>query len=116
MKEIYFNSEDSSFELSNWQNHVDWIFSFIDHYNFECGELSFIFCSDNYLLDINRKHLNHDYLTDIITFNYVEEKRLNGDIFISVDRVEENAKSFNVNFADELRRVMAHGVLHLIGF
>ena len=65
---------------------------------------------------MNKEHLRHDYYTDIITFNYVADTVLNGDIFISIDRVMDNSKSFNTNFADELRRVMAHGVLHLIGF
>ena len=116
MNQINFFSEDISFELSNHQKHVDWIFSFIHHFNFQCGELSFIYCSDEHLLKMNKEHLRHDYYTDIITFNYVADTVLNGDIFISIDRVMDNSKSFNTNFADELRRVMAHGVLHLIGF
>lgn len=65
---------------------------------------------------MNKAHLNHDYYTDIITFDYVDGKCLNGDIFISIDRVKDNAKSFHSSFAEELRRVLAHGVLHLIGF
>lgn len=115
MDNISFNSEEVSFELSNHEAYVDWIFSFIHHYGFKCGELSFIFCSDDYLLRLNQEHLNHDYYTDIITFDYVEEKLLNGDIFISIDRVADNAK-LSRSFAEELRRVMAHGILHLIGF
>jgi len=112
---IYFHSEEISFELSNQPSYVDWIFSFISDHNFRCGDLNFVFCSDDYLLEINRAHLSHDYYTDIITFNYVEGDLLGGDIFISIDRVEDNAK-LSRNFAEELRRVMAHGVLHLIGF
>jgi len=115
LNQIYFHSEEIPFELSNQQIHVDWIFSFIDHYHFKCGALNFVFCSDEYLLEVNRAHLGHDYYTDIITFNYVEDKLLSGDIFISIDRVEDNAK-LSRNFAEELRRVMAHGILHLIGF
>jgi probable rRNA maturation factor len=112
---IYFHSEEISFELSNQPSYVDWIFSFITAHEFRCGNLNFVFCSDDYLLEINRAHLSHDYYTDVITFNYVEDDVLAGDIFISIDRVEDNAK-LSRNFAEELRRVMAHGVLHLIGF
>ena len=115
MSSLYFHSEEIEFELSNRQEHVDWIFSFINSRGFQVGELNYVFCSDDYLLEINRAHLNHDYYTDIITFDYVDEKVLNGDIFISIDRVEDNAKSFSVTFADELRRVIAHGALHLMG-
>ena len=79
-------------------------------------ELSIIFCSDEYLIDINKRHLNHDYYTDIITFNYNIEKNLNGDLFISVDRVKDNASAFNENFNMELFRVIIHGILHLCGF
>lgn len=81
----------------------------------ELGDLNIIFCSDNYLLDLNIKHLEHDYYTDIITFDYSEET-VSGDLFISVDRVKDNAISYNVSFSEELNRVIAHGVLHLIGY
>lgn len=116
MEKIYFHSEDITFELSNQQKYVDWIFSFCKTYNREPEELSFVFCSDDYLLEINKKYLNHDYYTDIITFDYCKEKRLMGDIFISIDRVKENANNYDVEFDEELLRVLAHGVLHLIGF
>ena len=88
----------------------------IDDLGYNLGELSIIFCSDEYLIDINKRHLNHDYYTDIITFNYNIEKNLNGDLFISVDRVKDNASAFNENFNMELFRVIIHGVLHLCGF
>ena len=79
-------------------------------------EVSIIFCSDDYLLAMNIEHLNHDYYTDVITFDYSEENSIAGDLFISVDRVKENALNFNVDFKHELFRVIIHGVLHLLGY
>jgi rRNA maturation RNase YbeY len=79
------------------------------------GEISYIFCTDEELLSINKQYLNHNTYTDIITFDYTEKKIISGDIFISVERVKENAKKFNTKFSDELLRVMAHGILHLLG-
>ena len=80
------------------------------------GQISIIFCSDNYILDINQRYLQHDYFTDIITFDYCEGDRLSGDLFISVDSVRENAIEYGSSFNDELNRVMVHGILHLIGY
>lgn len=80
------------------------------------NEVNLIFCSDEYLLELNRTHLNHDYYTDIITFDYCEDGLIIGDLFISVDRVEENANDASVSFTQELNRVVVHGVLHLIGY
>lgn len=80
------------------------------------GDLSLIFCSDNYLLDMNKKYLNHNYFTDIITFNYNMDKTISGDLFISIDRVKENASELKQTFDNELYRVIFHGVLHLIGY
>ncbi|MEE4286428.1 MAG: rRNA maturation RNase YbeY [Mariniphaga sp.] len=80
------------------------------------GEISVIFCSDNYLLKINEQYLNHNYYTDIVTFNYVENSVISGDLFISVHRVDENANQMGVNFDEELYRVMFHGMLHLCGY
>jgi rRNA maturation RNase YbeY len=82
----------------------------------EIGDLCFIFCTDDFLLDINRKYLRHDYYTDVITFDYTVDNSVSGDIFISVERVEENAREFGVSFEHELSRVMYHGVLHLCGY
>ena len=82
----------------------------------EVGIISLIFCSDNYLLDINIKYLNHNYFTDIITFNYVEGELISGDLFISIDRVKENALEFETIWIKELYRVIFHGLLHLIGY
>lgn len=92
-----------------------WIQQIVFNYQKKVGELNFIFCSDEYLLDINKKYLNHDYYTDIITFNYCEDNIISGDIFISVERVAENAKIYKSE-GNELFRVIIHGVLHLLGF
>ena len=80
------------------------------------GDLNIIFYNDKQLLEINKQYLNHDTLTDIITFDYSENALISGDIFISVERVKENAENFNVSFEEELMRVMAHGILHLCGY
>jgi len=80
------------------------------------GELSFIFCSDDYLLDMNKKYLNHNFYTDVITFDYCENDIVSGDVFISVDRIKENAQTYKTSFEKELQRVMIHGVLHLVGY
>lgn len=80
------------------------------------GDISIIFCSDNYLLDVNKKYLQHNYYTDIITFDYCEGNRLSGDLFISVDSVRLNAAEYGTSFEDELNRVIVHGLLHLMGY
>lgn len=80
------------------------------------GDINIIFCSDNYILDINQRFLGHDYFTDIITFDYCEGEKLSGDLFISVDSVRENSVQYGTEFSDELGRVMVHGILHLIGY
>ena len=80
------------------------------------GDITIIFCSDDYLLSINKQYLNHDYYTDIITFDYVDENRISGDLFISLDRVRENAAKFKVEMKKELFRVVFHGILHLVGY
>ena len=93
----------------------NWILKCIKKYNKSAGNINFIFCSDSYLIEINKKYLNHDYYTDIITFDYCEGEIINGDIYISAERVKENAKDLNENFNVELRRVVIHGILHLLG-
>lgn len=80
------------------------------------GDISIIFCSDNYILDVNIRYLHHDYFTDVITFDYCEGDRLSGDLFISIDSVRENAVEFGTDFDEELHRVIVHGLLHLIGY
>ncbi|MFT5818791.1 MAG: putative rRNA maturation factor [Crocinitomix sp.] len=96
--------------FSLWINHI-----VVDN-EFELGELSYVFCTDDYLLEMNKEHLNHDYYTDIITFNYNVYFSLSGDLFISYDRIIDNAKVLGVSVFDELSRVMIHGVLHLLGY
>lgn len=113
---ISFHSEDTSFELKNSAPTINWIHKTILLENKVLGEITYIFCSDEYLHKINLEHLNHDNYTDIITFNYCEDDVISADIFISIDRVKENAKTFNVSFNDELDRVVIHGVLHLFGY
>jgi rRNA maturation RNase YbeY len=95
---------------------VNQIRQLIETENKKAGDISVIFCSDKYLLEINKNHLNHDYYTDIITFNYVEENLISGDLFISIERVRENAGKFDVTFHQELYRVILHGILHLVGY
>ena len=113
---IDFETEDINFELTNYQQVSAWIKQVIHKHNFKLEALTFIFCSDEYLHKINLEYLDHDTLTDIITFdNSDEEGIIEGDIFISIDRVKENAKDLNVSFDDELHRVIIHGVLHLLG-
>ncbi|MEE0926323.1 MAG: rRNA maturation RNase YbeY [Bacteroidales bacterium] len=92
-----------------------WLKQIIENKGYKLGTLSYILCDDDYLLEINKQYLQHEFYTDIITFDYVENGVINGDIFISVDRVKENAASFGVSEREELMRVFAHGVLHLSG-
>ena len=114
--EFNFHSEKISFTLRKKPAIISWLSFSIENENKIPGEISCIFCSDQYLHEINAKHLNHDTLTDIITFDYCENNTINGDLFISIDRVKENAKSFNTSLENELHRVMIHGILHLCGF
>jgi len=107
---------ETDFELKNSSDHSDWIRKIITSESFLTGDINYIFCDDAYLLEINQKYLNHDTYTDIITFDYSDGKTLNSDIYISIERVKENANSFKVEFSNELLRVMSHGVLHLCGF
>jgi rRNA maturation RNase YbeY len=93
-----------------------WIKNTIEANNKEMGDISYIFCSDDQLLDINKEFLNHDYYTDVITFDYSETENVSGDIFISIDRIRDNAKILELSYLDELHRVIIHGVLHLLGF
>ena len=112
---ISFNYE-SDFKLDNESVFKKWLQKIIFSENKEEGEINFIFCDDDYLLDINQRYLNHDYFTDIISFDYSIGNELHGDVYISTDRVLENASIFNVVFEEELLRVMAHGILHYCGF
>lgn len=113
---IRYFSEDISFNLKNRSLNNRWLKFVASSEVRRLGAVNIIFCSDNYLLDVNVKYLHHDYFTDIITFDYCEGNVLSGDLFISVDSVRENASFFGVDFTDELNRVMVHGILHLIGY
>jgi rRNA maturation RNase YbeY len=112
---ITFNSE-TSFTLKNHKKLVKWIGDVISSEGFQVGEINYIFCDDSYLNKINQEFLNHDTFTDIISFDYTLGKEVGGDIFISIERVLENAEKFNEVFENELYRVMIHGILHFMGY
>ena len=111
----YFN-EDISFNLKGKLLNNRWLKMVIESEIKKPGDISVIFCSDRYILDVNIKYLQHDYFTDIITFDYCEGNRISGDLFISIDSVKENAVHYGFDFENELDRVMVHGVLHLLGY
>ncbi len=111
----YFN-EGVKFTLKDKMANNRWLKMVAGSEIRSIGDINIIFCSDNYILDVNLRYLGHDYFTDIITFDYCEGKKLSGDMFISVDSVRENALEYGVEFDDELHRVMVHGLLHLIGY
>lgn len=112
---ISFNYE-LEFQLDNESQFSNWISKVILSEGKEEGDINYIFCDDEYILEINKQYLEHDYYTDIISFDYSIGNELNGDIFISVDRVKENATDYNVTFDDELKRVIIHGILHYCGY
>ena len=117
MPAISFFEEDINYKLKNKTLVRKWITDTIQAEGFVLKELSFIFCSDAYLLEINQQYLNHDTYTDIVTFDNSEaEGKIVGDIFISIERIRENASKFNVSDTTELHRVIIHGVLHLLGY
>jgi len=112
---ISFNYE-SDFILDQEEYFSSWIETIITSEDKVVGEIAYIFCNDDYLHAINMQYLNHDTLTDIISFDYTEGDIISGDIFISIERVKDNAIDFNVSFEEELKRVIAHGVLHYCGY
>lgn len=112
---IVFNYE-TPFELLNEIQTQEWIQKVVADNGFKIDEINYVFCDDNYLHKLNVEFLNHDTLTDIISFDNTLGKLISGDIFISIERVEENAKDFKVSFENELHRVMIHGVLHYMGY
>ena len=113
---VSFFTEDISFNFKGKTLTRKWLTMVASSEIRKIGNISIIFCSDNYILDINQKFLQHDYFTDIITFDYCEEDTLSGDLFISVDSVKENASFYGTEFEVELNRVIVHGLLHLIGY
>lgn len=119
MKEesIFFFKEDTSYQLKQRAEIRLWLQLIARKEKYTIAELNYIFCSDEYLLQVNKDYLNHDYYTDIITFDNSEKKSsIEGDIFISIDRVRENSSIQKTSLKDELHRVMAHGLLHLTGY
>ncbi|MEH6764239.1 MAG: rRNA maturation RNase YbeY [Aequorivita antarctica] len=112
---IEFNFE-TDFELNNVAELQKWISEIIISEGYEVGEVLYVFCDDEYLHKLNVEFLNHDTLTDIISFDYKVGKQVNGEIYISIERVAENANDFKTNFEDELHRVMIHGILHFCGY
>ena len=116
MNNISFHNEGVSTKTPLKRILKAWIKEFVSNHGKKVGELAFVFCSDEKILEVNQNFLQHDYYTDIITFDYCEGEIVSGDIFISVERVKENATYHNVEYNTELLRVLAHGVLHLIGF
>jgi len=118
--EIDFITEKIKFTLKGKARVKNWVKEVIQKEKQIPGTICCIFCSDNYLLQVNKKYLDHDFYTDIITFDYTEKqgkkKVISGDLLISVDRVKENARGLDITFEEELRRVMIHGILHLLGY
>ncbi|NGX83022.1 rRNA maturation RNase YbeY [Aequorivita sp. KMM 9714] len=112
---IEFNFE-TDFKLDNGTLLNEWISKVITSEGFEVGEVHYIFCDDEFLHKLNVEFLNHDTLTDVISFDYRMGNQINGEIFISVERVQDNAKDFNNSFEEELHRVMIHGILHFCGY
>lgn len=110
------NSVDTKFYYSRFKDLKSWIISVISIEDFCYEEINIVFTTDEYLLELNKKYLNHDYYTDVLSFDYSTGRSISGDIFISVDRVKENSVTYNVDYADEMDRVILHGILHLIGY
>lgn len=113
---ILYNFQDTKFVFKYKSLNNRWLRMVAESEIRRIGDITIIFCSDNYILDINRKYLGHDYFTDIITFDYCSGNVLSGDLFISVDSVKENTVEYGTEFEDELNRVIVHGILHLIGY
>jgi rRNA maturation RNase YbeY len=113
---INFYSEDIPFKMREIKTKRTWIIECITTEGKENGDISFVFCSDEFLHKMNVEYLSHDTLTDVITFDYTEDGIISGDIFISIPRVKENASVYSKDFIEELNRVMIHGVLHLCGY
>jgi len=109
-------SYQTDFELTSEKDHSKWLVDIADGHDSVIESVGYVFCDDEFVHSINLKHLNHDTYTDIITFDYGTDDVLDGEIYISVDRVRENAVELNQLFEVELRRVMAHGLLHMMGF
>lgn len=116
LSEFDFHSEDIDFTLPEKPAIISWLSSCIEKEGKVPNEISYVFCSDDFLHEMNIKHLNHNTLTDIITFDYCEQNNIIGEMFISIDRIKDNSLKFGIDFIHELHRVMVHGVLHLCGY
>ena len=112
---IIYQNEGVKAPLIKKREVTKWIKDVAASYDKKVGDVSYIFCSDEKILEINKEYLQHDYYTDIITFDYTDENVISGDIFISLDTVESNAKEFNTDYLEELHRIIIHGILHLCG-
>lgn len=112
---IAFYAEDVDLPPINQENIRNWIHQVAQGYGKKTGEISYIFCSDAKILDVNRQYLQHDYYTDIITFDYTAGTKISGDIFISLDTVRSNSEAFHTTYKEELHRTIIHGILHLCG-
>ncbi|MCR5003368.1 MAG: rRNA maturation RNase YbeY [Bacteroidales bacterium] len=113
---VSYYTQDTNFTFKGRLLNNRWLKMVAESELKRLGDISIIFCSDNYILDVNMKYLQHDYFTDIITFDYCEGNKMSGDLFISVDSVRENALFYGTEFENELNRVIVHGLLHLIGY
>jgi len=114
---INYTEADIKFRCKDKRKIATWVKRVINKFPGKIsGNMVFVFCSDEYLLEVNKKYLSHDYYTDVITFDYTEGDVISGDILISIERIKENAKGYNTTFEEELRRVIIHGVLHLLGY
>lgn len=112
---ISYNTENVGMPKLKRRETNEWIKNVAEKYHKKIGEIAYIFCNDEKILEVNRQYLNHNYYTDIITFDYCERTILNGDIFISLDTVKSNAEEFGAPFEEELHRILIHGILHLCG-
>ncbi len=115
LAQILFYSEDTPFVLGKSEEITETLVKFVEEQDNRCGSINYIFCSDDYLLKLNQDYLNHDYYTDILSFQ-MDDDPIQGDIYISIDRVDENARDMKVPFEDELYRVISHGILHFLGY
>ena len=113
---VSYYTQDIEFTFKNKAANNQWLRLVAESELKKLGPVSIIFCSDNYILDVNMKYLGHYYFTDIITFDYSKGDKISGDLFVSIDSVRENANEYKVDFKDELYRVIVHGILHLIGY
>lgn len=113
---ILFNSEDVSIPVVLNESTKSWISQIVSNSNKRIGTVNYIFCSDEYILEVNKQYLSHNYYTDIITFDYCKSDIVSGDLLISLDTIQSNSQAFNTDYTSELHRVMIHGVLHLLGY